>query len=80
VGQVEAHLGSFGEMLILAKGARFTLNVPHPRKSSCAHLIELLGNMGQVEAHFGLFGDCVNLGAGYIHGLRRTYHRLGNHF
>jgi hypothetical protein len=42
--------------------------------------MELLGNMGQVEAHLGPFGDCVNLGARYVHGLRRTYHRLGNQF
>jgi hypothetical protein len=42
--------------------------------------MELLGNMGQVEAHLGPFGDCVNLGVRYVHGLRQTYHRLGNQF
>jgi hypothetical protein len=49
-------------------------------KSIWVHLMELLGNMGQVEAHFDPFEDCVNLGARYVHGLRRTYHRLGNQF
>jgi hypothetical protein len=42
--------------------------------------MELLGDVGQVEAHFGPFGTCVNLGARYMHGLCRTYHRLRNHF
>ena len=35
---------------------------------------------GQVEARFGPFGDSVNLDARTVHGLRRTYHRLGNRF
>jgi hypothetical protein len=34
----------------------------------------------QVEARFGPFGDSTNLDARLVHGLRRTYHRLGNHF
>jgi hypothetical protein len=34
----------------------------------------------QVEAHFSLFGDSANLDARFVHGLRRTYHRLENHF
>jgi hypothetical protein len=29
-----------------------------------------------VEPRFGLFGDSVHIGARYVHGLRRTYHRL----
>jgi hypothetical protein len=33
-----------------------------------------------VDARFGLFGDRANLDARLVHGLRRTYHRLGNHF
>jgi hypothetical protein len=40
----------------------------------------LLSDEAQVEARFGLFGDSANLDIGYVHGLRRTYHRLGNHF
>ena len=35
---------------------------------------------GQVKAHFSLFRDSGNIAARWIHGLRRTYHRLGNHF
>ena len=40
----------------------------------------LLGVVSHVEARFGPFGDTVNLDARSVHGLRRTYHRLGNHF
>jgi hypothetical protein len=40
----------------------------------------LLGDEAQVEAHFGLFGDSANLDARQVHGLRRTYHWLGNYF
>jgi hypothetical protein len=42
--------------------------------------MELLGEVGHVEPHFGLFGDSVSVGARYVHGLRRTYHRLKNRF
>jgi hypothetical protein len=42
--------------------------------------MELLGDVGHVEPRFGLFGDSVNIGAREVHGLRQTYHRLGNHF
>ena len=56
------------------------------------HSIVLLGDMAKVEAHvllqdgaqveagFGLFGDSANLDVRSVHGLRRTYHRLENHF
>ena len=40
----------------------------------------LLGDKAQVEAHFGPFGDSANFDARSVHGLRRTYHRLRNHF
>ena len=40
----------------------------------------VLGDMAQVEARFGPFGDIANLDARKVHGLRRTYHRLGHHF
>ena len=40
----------------------------------------LLGDEAQLEARFGLFGHGANLDARSVHGLRRTYHRLGNHF
>jgi hypothetical protein len=39
-----------------------------------------LGDVAQLEAHFGLFRDSANLDARSMHGLRRTYHRLRNHF
>jgi hypothetical protein len=34
----------------------------------------------QVEGRVGPFGDSANLDARLVHGLRRTYHRLENHF
>jgi hypothetical protein len=37
-----------------------------------------LGDKAQVKARFGLFGDRPTLDARLLHGLRRTYHRLGN--
>ena len=40
----------------------------------------LLGDEIQLEARFGSFGDSANLDARCVHGLRRTYLRLGNHF
>jgi hypothetical protein len=40
----------------------------------------LLGDEAQVEAHFNPFRDSANLDATLVHGLRRTYHRLGNCF
>jgi hypothetical protein len=42
--------------------------------------MELLGDVGHVEARFGLFGDSANLDTRNVHGLRRTYQRLKNHF
>jgi hypothetical protein len=43
------------------------------------HPMVLVGDEAQVEARFSLFGDSANLDA-RLHGLRRTYHRLRNHF
>ena len=40
----------------------------------------LLGDEAQLEDRFGPFGDSVNLDTRSVHGLRRTYHRLGNRF
>jgi hypothetical protein len=40
--------------------------------------MELLGDVGHVEARFGPFGDSANLDE--VHGLRQTYHSLGNRF
>jgi hypothetical protein len=44
------------------------------------HPMVLLGYEAQLEARFGPFGDSANLNARSVHGLRRTYHRFGNHF
>jgi hypothetical protein len=42
--------------------------------------MDLLGDVGHVEARFGPFGDSANLDIRNVHGLRRTYQRLENHF
>ena len=39
-----------------------------------------LGYEAQVEGRFGSFGESANLDARYVHGLRRTYYWLENHF
>ena len=39
-----------------------------------------LGDEAQVEARFDPFGHSANLDARQVQGLRRAYHRLGNHF
>jgi hypothetical protein len=44
------------------------------------HPMEFLDDEDQVEACFGPFGDSANLRARYVIGLRRTYHRVRNHF
>jgi hypothetical protein len=43
-------------------------------------MMELLGDEAKVEARFGPFGDSANVDARLVHGLRRMYHRLRNHF
>jgi hypothetical protein len=40
----------------------------------------LLGDVCQVKARFDPFGDSVNLGASYVHGLRRIFPKRGNLF
>jgi hypothetical protein len=40
----------------------------------------LLGDEAQMGSHFGPFGYSASLNAKYVHGLRRTCHRLENHF
>jgi hypothetical protein len=67
-------------MVCLEIGARFVQNVPYTQKSFWMLPMLLLGDEAQVEAHFGLFGDSAKLYASYVHGLRRMYHKLGNHF
>ena len=40
----------------------------------------LLGDEAELQTRFDPFGDSANLDARSVHGLRRTYHRLRNHF
>jgi hypothetical protein len=40
----------------------------------------LLGDEAQAEARFSPFGESANLDARWMHGLRRTYRMLRNHF
>jgi hypothetical protein len=55
-------------------------NVPQAKKLFSMHPMEFQDYEAQVEARFGPFGDSANLDARYVHDLRRTYHRLKNHF
>jgi hypothetical protein len=43
-------------------------------------MMELLGDVGHVESRFDPFGHGVSVGARLVHGLHRTYCRLGNRF
>jgi hypothetical protein len=56
------------------------LNVPWAQKSLWTHPIEHLGDLGHVESHFGPSGESLSTGARQVHGLRRAYNRLENHF
>jgi hypothetical protein len=68
-------------VLVLGKiGAWFALDVQLAQKLFWTHSMVSLGDGAQVEAHFGPFIDSANLNARWVHGLRRTYHRLKNHF
>jgi hypothetical protein len=40
----------------------------------------VLGDEAQMEARFSSFGDCANPDSRLVHGLRRTYRKLRNHF
>ena len=40
----------------------------------------LPGDEAQLDGSFDPFGDSANLDARSVHGLRRTYQRLGNNF
>ena len=51
----------------------------HRLRYRLEHPMVLLGDKGQVEASFVPFEDSANLDARSVHGLHRTYHRLGNH-
>jgi hypothetical protein len=79
--QVEACFGLFRDSVTLTQDV-CTVCAEHTRGSEIiwTHPMELLFNVGHVESRFGPFGDKVSVGARRVHGLRQTYHRLGNHF
>jgi hypothetical protein len=56
------------------------MNVPLAKKLFLTHPMKFLDDEAQVEARFGPFRDSANLDARYAIGLRRTYHRVRNHF
>jgi hypothetical protein len=55
-------------------------NIPYAKILFWTHMMVLLGDEAVVDAHFGPFGDSANLDARLVHGLRRMYYRIGNHF
>ena len=59
--------------------ARFALHVPLAHKVFWTQPMVLLGDEAHVEPRFDPFVDSVCVGARKVLGLRRTYHRLGNH-
>jgi hypothetical protein len=63
VGQVEAHLGPFGDSVNLSARWVHDLRRMYQGHQNLfwGHSMVLLGDMGRVEAHFGPFGDSVNL-------------------
>jgi hypothetical protein len=44
------------------------------------HPMDILCYFGHVESRFNPCGDYGSVSASYVHGLRRTYHRLENRF
>jgi hypothetical protein len=51
-------------------GSKITLDTPDTTPS----------DLGLVESDFGPFGESLSIGARYVHGLRRAYHRHENRF
>ena len=81
VGHVESRSVRLEMVLVLVQvGARFAPNVPQAQILFRTHPMVLLGDEVQLEARFYPFGISANLDARSVHGLRRTYHRLGNRF
>ena len=81
VGHVESRLGPFGDGVSVGQDR---CTVCTKRTIGSENILDapmvLLGDEAQVQACFGLFRDSTSLDARLVHGLRRTYHRLGNHF
>jgi hypothetical protein len=67
MGHVESRFFPFGDSV-------------SAKKSFWMHLMLPLGDEAQVEACFGPFRQSANLGARKVHGSRRMYNRLRNHF
>ena len=77
------NLSSFSlEIVLVSVQDRSTVCAKHTIGSEIIlmHPLGHLGDEAQVKAHFGPVGDSDNLDARLVHGLRRTYHRIGNHF
>jgi hypothetical protein len=79
---VEPRFGLFRDSVSVGAkiGSRFAPYIPQAQKSFWMHTTELLGDLGHVESRFCLFTDSANLDTRLVQGLRRTYHRHGNHF
>jgi hypothetical protein len=79
VDHVESHFSPFGDMLVSVQD-RCTVCTEHTVGTEIVlmHSMGLLGDEAQVEARFGPFGDSATLDVRLVHGLRRTYCRLGN--
>jgi hypothetical protein len=68
------------ELLEVEDRCTGSANVPQDKKLFLMHLMEFQDDETQVEARFRPFGDSANLDARYVHGVRRTYHRLRKSF
>ena len=81
VGHVESRSVHLEMLLVLVQDrCKVWRNVPLAQISFWTHPMVLLGDEAQLEACFSPFGDSANLDARSVHNLRRTYHRLRNHF
>jgi hypothetical protein len=78
VGCVESHFSPFETVLVSMQDGS-TIGTKHNigREIILAHSLELVRDVAQVKARFGPFGDHATLDAIVVHGLHRTYRRLG---
>ena len=82
VGLEESCFRPFGHIVLVSVEDRCTVCAKRTIGSDIVFNapMVLLGDEAQVEAPFSPFGDSANLDARLVCGLRRTYHRLGDHF
>jgi hypothetical protein len=82
VDHVKPRFGLFGDSVSVGAkiGSRFAPYILQAQKSFWMRTMELLGDLGHVASRFYLFVDSSNLDTRLVQGLRRTYHRLRNHF